>query len=146
MKERACGECGALTTNKKSRFYEKDGATKILFCDDCLAIPRCHYSHCGKRLTEEEKRAGVSFCLSCIIEINKIEIERHTKQHMFQIEHQRCSCGDVNDSRDGEDKNVITSRFCQACRVKFGRRVSTIDTWPEKPTRVFSRVTGFKDV
>ena len=36
----------------------------------------------------------------------------------FEIDHQYCKCGKINDSRqDG----ALTSRFCTECRKKYGK-------------------------
>ena len=150
---RKCEECGKETRNRRSPFYKREGKIWLLLCDECLAISRC--GQCGDKLGEDEKEAKLEHCLSCLVWKNECELrylESQKKRFEFQIKNQLCSnskCGKFNDSRSSENPEIVVSKWCQACRASFGdsqRRINTIDTWPEKSTRVFSRVTGFKDV
>jgi uncharacterized protein YjbJ (UPF0337 family) len=148
-------------------FRNKKGS----FCNVCY--PKV-CTDCTEELTEKEKTLlpmygdprlknnhnglkSSRLCLKCyLVNLQKIkeeEVRRTTAFYDFQLEHQVCKCGKLNDSRHQD--GTLSSRYCLECRRNFGEKIAVenILTKASLPknfrtdhrTIVFSSVEGFRE-
>lgn len=110
-KDKECKECKNTKEGVKLRhFYNARGRARYKYL--CAECEKELCPICGKKLPQ-----GVGECAQCN-EKSRIEGLRRAQ---FEIDHQHCKCGKINDSRT--PRGVLNSRFCTDCRKKYGEKI-----------------------